>query len=143
MLDCIVEKFDNQVNLDSQLLQYFDSSNPLVAAHVAGVFRILLYNPYERTYKVQNLNEGFCNSPDVVAWSWPLVQATSVRICRPAYFNLSSSEKASTLIHEWTHLHVGTNDWAYPQSPGFPNLNTFESLTNAASYEEFIKSVCP
>jgi len=114
----------------------------------AGVFRILLYNPFERTYEVQNLHQGSCDSPTIAAWSWPLVQATSVRICRPHYFqNLNKLTQASTLIHEWTHLHIGTYDWAYPD-PNNPNspfnqLNTLQSLTNASSYEEFIKAVCP
>jgi hypothetical protein len=83
-----------------------------------------------------------CN-PATLAWSYPLVQTTDIRLCNPNYFDVSSEEQWNTMIHEWTHLYFGSGDIAYNWEKKFKDLSTPQSLFNADSYSEFIKHICP
>jgi len=147
MLDCILEKFESYngvwpLDIVNSMEQHFGMNTLDVASYVDAVFKYLRYHPFDRSYEAQNTNEGYCGST-TLAWTYPLTQVTSVKLCRPNYWNSSSLEQASTLIHEWTHLNVGTNDWAYEWESEYDELNTLTSLTNADSYTAFIKELCP
>jgi len=148
MLDCILDKFstfngETPIEIKDAMETYFNSSSAIVVDYVAATLRYIRFYPYGRTYEAQNLNQGFCDSPTIAAWTYPLTEITAVKLCRPYYWQLSNLDQAETLIHEWTHLLAGTGDWAYDHQPEFQELNTLQSITNADSYSSFIKFLCP
>ncbi|WP_404513517.1 M35 family metallo-endopeptidase [Bradyrhizobium ottawaense] len=57
------------------------------------------------------------------------------------HFAKSDRFRSSVVVHEATHLVLGTNDHAYEHQPRFRRLSTTQHMTNADSYAVFAEEV--
>lgn len=57
------------------------------------------------------------------------------------HFANSDRLRSATVVHEATHLVLGTDDHAYHDEPSFPRLSTTQYMTNADSYGLFAEEV--
>lgn len=57
------------------------------------------------------------------------------------HFAYSDRFRSSTVVHEATHLLLGTDDHAYEHEPRFGQLSTTQHITNADSYGRFAERV--
>jgi hypothetical protein len=63
------------------------------------------------------------------AWTLPGVlifdNLITISLCDPRWFNESSLEQATIIVHEGSHLALSTADLAYEWDPGYYNLIQF------------------
>ncbi|UEM15424.1 M35 family metallopeptidase [Bradyrhizobium barranii subsp. barranii] len=60
---------------------------------------------------------------------------------REWHFAYADRFRSSTVVHEATHLVLGTDDHAYKHEPRFDRLSTTQHMTNADSYSQFAEVV--
>ncbi|MEE9439674.1 MAG: hypothetical protein V3V14_11780 [Saprospiraceae bacterium] len=143
MLDCAIHKlneFDGNEpsEVKDALEQNFGgTSSTLIAGYISFLFEHVRRHPYDRGYQADN----GCSST-TIAWTFPTVQFTNVRLCRPKYWDSSELDRTETLIHEWMHLYYIAGDIAYDFSPNYSELNTLQQLLNADAFSEFVKEIC-
>ncbi len=121
---------------------YGGTCNQALADYLSLMFDYVGWHLYNQGYKTELNGEGFCSS-STIAWSYPAIHFTKIRLCDPAFFNSSSREQAGTIIHESFHLNYIAGDWAYDWEAGYSQLNTIQQLTNADSFSELAKTLCP
>ena len=117
------------------------TSSTAVASYISFLFEHIRRYPYPRRFQIQNNGEGNCGA-NTLAWSFPVLHFTDVRLCSPSYFNATELDRSGTLIHEWMHLYYFAGDIAYIWQDGFDELNSIQQLFNADAFEELVKELC-
>ena len=94
----------------------------------------------EQSYDVLDNGELPCGNNNAYVLTTDFEE--TINICKPNWFNQSSEERAAIIIHEATHLYLGTADLGYLGTPEFSELGISESFMNADSFEELIQCLC-
>ena len=160
-LDCAIMQVENFASSNptgvSSCMQQFFGTNSLTSSVLLTewlkVIKAVLKN---QEYIIRPTGVGRCRytpptqtEPEsgTVAWTLPgailFRPFISIRICDPWYFSFPPNEQTLTIIHEASHIGLGTADWAYVQEPEFANLWTILQMTNADNFSEFTNCLCP
>jgi hypothetical protein len=146
LLKCAVNKLSNyngnDQNIKALLEKYFKTSSSVAVTFLDFVIRFVNFQSWNANYESVPQGELFCGE-STNAWSYPSVQATSIKLCNPNFWNLSENDRPITIIHEMFHLYFVAGDWAYQwDSEKFEELNSLQAFTNADNFAHFIKELC-
>lgn len=147
MLECAINKLEdydpNQSNgINIALVIHFGDHSEVFADMMTLLLKYVNFFAGGCEYQAQNTSEGLCST--AFAWSYPVIQLTSVKLCRPTYWNQTDTERSTTLIHEWMHLYFLAGDIAYDfETTEYSNLTFLQSIFNADSFANFIEDICP
>jgi len=83
---------------------------------------------------------GRC-SGGTLAWAAWCVPLFDIRVCKPEFFNKSSEERATTMIHEWVHKYGCNFDFGYSHDPDYSEQWTATALLNADPFAVFVRDV--
>jgi len=127
----ITVTIDNLLDCAVQQVPRLNKSWGLVkdCAHVIKVYHV----PKAKVPIVQNIP---------VAFVTPKIFSDDVFVVNPQYDILSNTSKALVIIHECTHLVLGTVDHAYLWQSNFNTLTSVKHLENADSYVDIILNNC-
>ena len=118
--------------------QIFGTRHPVALYSALQLYRYLYAVSDHDTYRTQPADEGIC-SGSFCAWTFqsPL-QVVDITLCDPTFFSMNSGcNPVETLIHEWAHTHLVSDDIRYSHEAGFFDLSPFQAFFNADSYSEF------
>jgi len=131
MLDCAIEKLNQFDGIgpeevkDALYNNFGATSSTAVASYISFLFEHIRRYPYPRRYMIQNNGEGNCGT-NSLAWSFPVLHFTDVRLCSPCYWNATETNRSGTLIHEWMHLYYFAGDIAYIWQNEYSDLNSIQ-----------------
>ena len=91
-------------------------------------------------YQCETTGKSFwaCTAPSTLATTFWCVPGVDVRIC-PGYFTSSTTDRVSTLIHEWVHKYGCNFDLGYEHESGYSGNGTVTQLLNADSFANFVR----
>lgn len=79
-----------------------------------------------------------CTSNSTLATTFWCVPFVDIRLC-PSYFTSSTSQRTTTLIHEWVHKYGCNFDLGYEHEDDYGSNSTVTQLLNADSFANFVR----
>ena len=110
-----------------------DRARGVLSATAAG----LRADPVD--FRCDDASEPACSGVLAYTFHAKLAPFISVHVC-PGAFTTGTADLEDTILHEGTHKYGSTDDNAYSSS-GRAALTSDQALDNAASYENFARSV--